>query len=178
MRPCLVLGMLLLSSHSGASSVDALTQLYQDARTGLAIHYPAGWRLDPKAAGFAIIDFPLNQRPPQVLVPTGRAEIGIFAPPDQEKTIGEWMRSDRIAESHGDQIAHLRLRTRHLGTLEVIAARSEPTVIPDGTLLIYFFEIGGRPIKASLIYRGRSKAAHFEDILRSMIEDLETAAAR
>ena len=172
-RRFVVAGLLLWVPFGSCSPKSVLPQSYQDARTGLAIHYPSGWKLDPMALAFAIVDFPLDRRPPQVLVPIDRGEIGISAPPHRVANIGEWMRSDRISEALGYHLTQSHVHTRHVGVLEITVARANPDVIPYGTLLIYLFEIEGRPIKASLIYRGRKKATYFEDIFRSMIEDLE-----
>ena len=173
------LGALLLSSYSGVSLAEGvLAQSYQDTRTKLVIHYPEGWVLDPMAAGFAIVDFPLSRRPAQVLVPIDRGEIGISGPPDRVTSVGEWMRSDRISGALGYHLTQSYVNTRHLGTLKITVARVSPAVIPHGTLLIYLFEVEGRPIKASLIYRGRNKAAYFEDIFRSIVENLDTTSSR
>ena len=164
----------MLSSPSSAWPAGvALTQRYRDDRTGLIVHFPAGWTLDSEAPGFAIVNFPPRKRPAQVEVPIDGAEIGILGPPGDEKSVMEWMRSDRINETLGYNITQFDLVTKHFGAIETTVARDEPTVIPRGTLLLCFFEIGGRPIKVSLIYRGRRRAAYFESIFRSMIENLE-----
>jgi hypothetical protein len=179
MRPCFVLlaSLRLLQAQAGPAA--GMSETYKDAPTRLIIHYPAGWWLDTQLfQGFNIIDFPPNRRPPQVFVPTDRADIGIFSPPEGEKTIAEWMRKERVNGSRGYRISQLTLGTKHLGTLSITAARNEPTVIPGGTDLLFFLEVGGRPIKASLIYRGRKRATEFEGVFRSIIEDLEPLTAQ
>lgn len=62
-----------------------------------------------------------------------------------------------MSEALGYRITQSQLSTKHFGTLQITVVRNEPTVIPEGTILIYFFEIEGRPIKGSLIYRGRNQ---------------------
>jgi hypothetical protein len=179
MRPWLVLlaNLLVLQAEGGPAA--GLSETYKDAPARLIIHYPSGWWVDTQLfQGFNIIDFPPSQRPPQVLVPTNRAEIGISSPPEGERTIAEWMRKERVSESQGYRISQLTLGTKHLGTLSITAARSEPSVIPGATDLLFFFEVGGRPIKAILVYRGRKRATEFEGIFRSIIENLEPLTAQ
>jgi hypothetical protein len=179
MKPCFVLLANLLVFQAQAGPGAELSETYIDAHTRLIIHYPAGWWLDTQLfQGFNIIDFPPSQRPPQVLVPTNRAGIGISSPSEGEKTIAEWMRKERVSGSQGHRISQLTLGTKHLGTLNITAVRSEPSVIPGATDLLFFFEVGGRPIKANLIYRGRKRATEFESVFRSIIEDLESLTAQ
>jgi hypothetical protein len=97
----------------------------------------------------------------------------VFAPPEAEKTIAEWMRSEHMSEALGYRITQSQLSTKHFGTLQITVVRNEPTVIPEGTILVYFFETEGRPIKGSLIYRGKRQAGSFEGVFRSILEDLE-----
>jgi hypothetical protein len=179
MKPWFILMASLLLPRVQAGPGLELSETYKDAPTGLTIHYPAGWRMDTQLfQGSNIIDFPPSRRPPQVFVPMNRADIGLFSPPEGEKTIAEWMRQERIDESRGHHISEITIATKSLGTLNVTAARSQPSVIPDGTSLLYFFEVEGRPIKATLSYRGRKRAAEFEDIFRSIIQNLEPLPAQ
>lgn len=165
----------LLMSMAICSAAPALAEQYRDTRTGLIIHFPSGWMVNSRAPGFAITSFPLAKRPPQVVVPMNNAEIGIFAPPAQERNATEWMRSDRITEDLGYHIKRYTMTTKHLGTLEITEARAQPSVIPQGMLVVYFFEVKGQVVKASLVYRGQKQADHFELVFNSIIESLEPA---
>jgi hypothetical protein len=178
MRACFILLATLFVSRFASAGEVKLSETYRDSRTGFAIHYPRGWELAPGFRGFDIANFPPNKRPPQVLEPPDGAEIGIFAPTGGEKSVSGWMQKERVNESQGDRMARLSLITKNLGVLEITVARSEPSVFPGSTLLLYFFEWGGRPVKATLSYRGRRRAAEFEDILRAIIQNLEPLPAR
>ena len=174
MRSRFVLIAMLPVLQAQAVPPAGFSQTYKDASTGLIIHYPAGWRLDTKwFQGFTIIDFPPSEGQPPALVPMDRAEIGMSGPPEGEKTIAEWMRKERINESRGNHISEIALATRGLGTLKVTVARAQPTVFPGSTSLLYFFDVDGHPVKATLFYRGRKRAAEFEGIFNSIIENLE-----
>jgi len=172
MRPTRVLAAVLLAQALAVATA-ALSETYRDARTGLVIHYPRGWRLDNSYPGFEIVDFPPSKRPPQVLVPADHADIGIFSPPEGENTVAEWMGKERVGESQGYRVTELALGTKHIGTLRVTKAVNHPSGIPGATLLLYFFDVDGRPIKAALFYRGQGRGAEFEGVVNSIIAALE-----
>lgn len=150
-----------------------LHNTYRDVPTGLIIRYPDGWRLDRSVQGFAIVNFPLSRRPPQVVVPINGAEISIGSPLRGEKSIDEWLRSLRIDAAMGDHIVPVRVSTRYLGEAVGVIVREKPTVIPEGTQVLYFLNLGGRLLQVSLIYRGERDANKFQTLQKAIIKGLE-----
>lgn len=160
-----------LLAFSGFAEV-RLTQQVLDQHTGLLVHFPAGWNIDPENATFMVVNFPPGRRPPQLLVPMNDAQIAITRPPAGITSIAGWLRSDRVDVEHGFALRELTLTNTHFGLIRATVARKKIAEIPNGTLVIYLFEVGGRPMKAALIFRGWRYAGEYEETVRSMVETI------
>ena len=155
-------------------------QTYRDIRTGLVIHFPEGWKIEnePSTSAFTILSFDPKKRPPQMLVPLDGAQIVLAGPPTGVASIADWLNSDRIQATRGYHLTSTEVQTEHLGPLTSTMARRQIDVIPEGTIVIYFFEIENRPLKVALIYRGQKRAEYFENVLLAVIKTLELVTNR
>jgi hypothetical protein len=154
-----------------AAALLAGTVTTHDSRSGLVIHAPSGWHVDPDSAAFAIESFPARKRPPQVLVPLGGARIMVAAPP--VKSIDELVLRDRLTAENGYVAEQTQLKTSQgsIAAEEIRLDRNK--VIPDGHTLIHAFSVRGRIYETFLLYRGASSKSKFEKIYFEIVSTLE-----
>lgn len=173
MKPqlALVAAIALFCLYAHAQSTRA--RRYRDPTSGVAIQIPDGWRIDRESSALTITSFDPKDRPPQLLVPVGEAQIVVTGPPEGIESIQSWMKSERIQESRGYYITTASITTKYFGTLLATVAKLQPEVIPEGTLLVYFLNLHDRPVKVALFYRGEKRAEYFENIQKTVIENLE-----
>jgi hypothetical protein len=89
------------------------------------------------------------------------------------KSISEWLNQVRISPSLGYEVGTTTIASVHFGAILATVSRRQPGVIPQGTVLAYFFEIDGRLIEAALVYRGKKRSSYFEESLMAVIKNLE-----
>jgi len=150
-----------------------VAQTYQDLKAGLVIHFPEGWKIDRESSAFTIVSFDPKKRPPQMLVPLEGAQIVLTRPQPDVGSIADWLSSERIQAKRGYHISTVDVPTTYLGTLTSTVARHQLDVIPEGTIVVYFFEVENRLLKVALIYRGQKRAEYFESVLLTVIKNLE-----
>jgi len=109
-----------------------------------------------------------------MLVPMEGAQITVTRPPPDVGSIVAWLNSDRIQAARGYHITTADVPTAHLATLSTTVARLHSDVIPEGTIVTYFFELENRPLKVALIYRGSTRAEYFESVALAVIKNLES----
>ena len=151
----------------------ALTQNYVDSRTGLLIHFPAGWTVDHDAGAFRITNFDLSRSLPQLIVPMGGAQLVLTGAPTGVKTAQDWLSSDRITPTNGYDLSEVEIHIPGYQRAPAVLARSHPRGIPDSTIVLCLFSIDGQLLKASMLCRTRGKSHALEDILIAVIQNLE-----
>jgi hypothetical protein len=160
-----------------------LVRTYHDKQAGLVIHYPGDWTLETSEDGFDIVSFRPRLRPPQVVVPLDGAEIKISLVPQNIRSVADWLRIGRLGPSNGDQVSEITINTVHAGVIPLTVVQcglrgSMPNelVIPEGSLTRYLFPVQGRLVQASLLFRGKRHAAHFDGVMRSVLSNIEPEA--
>jgi hypothetical protein len=156
----------------------SVADVFDDKPIGLRIHYPGGWYIDRNVEAFRITSYPEQEALPQVIAPADGAVIVLTAPPDRPppnniKTVGDWMRFDRASAATGRKVSEAEIKTERLGLIHVSVSRLDPTANLDATQIIYYFEAGGRLLKASLYYRGHNRSEYFEGAVEAVIKNLE-----
>ena len=131
----------------------ARTVTTHDSHSGLIIHSPANWYVDPDSSAFTIESFPAKKRPPQVLVPVGGARILIAAP--QVKSIDEFVKLDRLTPENGYTSKQTELKTSEGSVAAQEIRLDQNKVIPEGHTLIHAFLIRGRVYERTCCTGGR-----------------------
>ena len=145
-----------------ATGLLAGTLTFNDSQSGLVIHYPKGWRVDTDTPTFAIENFPAAKRPPQLLVPAGKARIMVSAP--EVKSVEELIERDRLSEKNGYTTRQTQVKTSE-GSIAATEIRLDQNrVIPEGHTLIDVFVVRGRVYETYLLYRGAGEKAKYEKI--------------
>jgi hypothetical protein len=107
-----------------------------------------------------------------LIVPINGAQVIVTGPPAGVASVEAWIKEERMnysIEDHTSQV-QIQVGSKLIGATVV---RSQPRVIPDGTMAIYLFEFNDRLLKASTLYRSRSPSKHFEDVLVAIIQGFE-----
>ena len=148
---------------------------YKDARTSLIIHYPKGWRIDHDASLFMIVNFPERDRPPQLLVPAGKAMIMIDAPPVH--SMDELIRYNQLTEANGYQREETMINTSAGRISGERFTLDHDRFIPEAHKIVDAFVVRGRVYDTSLFYRGGAATkAEYEKIYRDIVSAIQFPA--
>lgn len=172
----LVGGLLLAVVVSSICAESVLSKTYDDRRTGLVVHFPSNWNIDSDGPAFAIVSFPLSQRPRQWLVPVDGAQIVVMCPPKGVVDIAGWLYSDRVFP---DDATRCDLAMNCCGTIAAtrVDERVPESAIPGARSTSYYFALGKRLYKADLFYRGRTREEYFKSVLLAVVKNLERGKA-
>ncbi len=155
-----------------ANAQVSVTKSAIDPQTHLVVHFPPDWSVDGKVSTFTIVSFDGQKRPPQVMVPLNEAQITVTRPPEGVSSVPDWLYSDRVQTERGYRIRSVELTTDHFGIVNATEARDQPSVIEEGTIVIYYLDLRHRPVKVAMVYRGEKRAKHFESVLSAVVRTL------
>ena len=170
MRPIFAIGLMLVVAFVHGQI--PISQAVLDPRTGLIVHFPSDWSVDKGASPFTIVSFGGRKRPPQLLVPLNEAQIVVTSPPEGITSLPQWLHSDRVQAERGYQLRSLEVTTDHFGVVMATEARDQPSVIPEGTIVVYYLDLDHRPLKVAMVYRGDKRAKYFENVFLTVMKTL------
>ena len=154
-----------------ALALGAGTLTYKDPASHVVVHYPKGWRLDRSASAFAIVNFPDRDRPPQMLVPPGKAMIIFEAP--AAATSDEYIQKNRLTSQEGFEAKSAEIET-NAGKLPARQLRQDhDKFLLDGRTLMNIFSVRGKLYEAQLIFRGTDRKAEYESVYYALLKSLE-----
>lgn len=142
-----------------------------DARSGLTIHYPKGWRRDMDPQNFTIVNFPEKDTPRQLLVPLNKASIMFAAPP--VKSFEEFNAYFGFKPESGYKLERttIQLKTGPVESEQVTLDEKNP--IADGHTRANVFSVAGRYYEVYMLYRGDLKRDEYNALYLRLVRELE-----